>query len=202
MNDTKQRVIIGTIMVIMVMIIFGLAYATVTHKLLIVRDTQNRNIFKISFENLSPVELTGTAKEITRPTINTYETRISNYSVSLTSPGDRIVYRFDVHNKGDYNALISAIHIPIPVCYGSGKTALRDAKGVCSNLKYTLNYESGKPVKIGDTLFSKERKRMVLTLDYSKYASSYSLARNYVSIDNLDVDIYYSQCDKRCNVAR
>lgn len=196
MYKSYHNRIIGLIVsVIIIVIVISGIYAVVTHKITFV-NTPRYN-WKIRFDNLRNVETMGMAKEINKPTINTQDTSISSYSVSLVIPGDSISYTFDVVNDGDYNAFISSVNIPKPVCHGIGNNSTNDAKNVCSNLKYTLKYLDGRDVKIGDQLKKRERKTMILKLSYSVSTNPKELAKNDLIIDHLNVDIFYTQCDKK-----
>lgn len=200
----------GLLIVFMVIIIISIIYATLT-KRITMRHTSKYNTgyaWKVSFKNLNDVQLTGIAKEITKPTINFYDTRISTYNIKLVNPGDSATYIFDVVNEGKLNAILTGIFIPKPICIGFGNNAYSDARAVCRHLKYTLTYVEdgdsmynlGSNLHIGDTLYKGQSRKLKLTLSYDKNVSSNELASNTVEIRNLDVALVYSECDKKCNV--
>lgn len=165
-------------------IIIVIAYAAFTSNLNINgTGVSRKSNFDIYFSNLQEVELTGTAEEITAPTIS--GTTISSYDVKLVSPGDSVSYTFDVVNNGDYNATITSLSIPKPEC-GNSVT-------FCSHLSYTLKYTDGTTVATNDALLAKETKTMVLKLNYDENISSSDLPSSNVTISNLGIDIVYSQ---------
>lgn len=196
----------GLILVLSTIIVITIIYAVLTKRITIKNsnDYKKGYSWKISFKNLENAVLTGTAEELSKPTINRYDTKISTYNVALSTPGDSVSYTFDVVNEGNYNALISAIMIPRPRCRGK----VDDAIKVCKHLKYTLNYvESedslynlGPDIHIGDTLYKGQSRKMKLTLSYDKDTPSSDLINSDVVIYNLDIVILYSECDKKCNV--
>lgn len=190
----NMKILMTVLAGLMVIIIFGGIYAVLTHRITFINST--RHNFRVRFDNLRNVSLDGTAKEITKPTINTYDTRISNYSVSLTSPGDSVSYVFDVVNDGDYHTIISAINLPIPMCKEINGSVNDNTNHVCQNLVYTLKYIDGQNVRIGDKLLRNQRKTMILNLYYKKDINPKDLAKNDLIISNLDVDIFYTQCVK------
>lgn len=146
----------------------------------------------VHFANLSPVTRTGTAVEITPPTLTA--TKVGDYSVDLSSPGDSIEYTFDIVNAGSYDAKISTITIPTPQCTGTGGNLETDASNVCNNLTYTLTYSStGETVKNNDTLNSGETKNVRLILTFSGSAGASELPAGDVTISNLNIPITYVQ---------
>ena len=204
--DRKIKFVRGVILVLTAIIVITIIYAVLTKRITMKNSNEYGKGYgwKISFKNLDKVVLTGTAKEISKPTINRNDTRISTYNVSLMTPGDSVSYTFDVVNEGKYNALISAIFIPKPRCRGN----INDARNVCKHLKYTLKYVEdssslynlGENIHIGDTLYKGQLRKMKLTLSYDKNIPFSDLVNNDVAIYNLDIAIIYSQCDRKCNV--
>lgn len=152
----------------------------------------------VHFANLTAVTKTGTATEVTAPTIKSNNsvasTLIGDYSVTLTSPGDSISYKFDITNAGDYNAKISSITIPTPTCTGNGTNATTDASNVCSKLTYTLTYtDGGATVKANDTLTAGQTRNVTLKLAYSDDITASELPKDDVAITNLQIPIVYVQ---------
>ncbi len=192
----KRNTIIFTVVIAAIAAItaVGIAYAAFSRQLNINGNAKvTASSWKIKFSNLAAVETTGTAREITAPTINEEDTKIGDYSVSLTNPGDTVTYKFDVVNEGSFDAKVSSITIPTPVCTGAGETAIADGNNVCSNITYTLTYDDGTDVEMDDTLNKGETKSMVLTLRYSNGVTPEQLPKNDVAISNLSIIIVYSQ---------
>lgn len=155
--------------------------------------TVKKSSWAIKFTNLQPVVKTGTATEVTAPTINTNDTKISDYDVTLTTPGDSVTYDFDVTNEGTFDAKISSITIPKPTCAGSGVNAEADKTNVCNNLTYTLTYADGTQLAVDDTLTSGETKSLKLTLTYLSSINAEQLPTEDVSISNLAISVIYAQ---------
>lgn len=192
----KRNTIIFTVVIAAIAAVtaVGIAYAAFSKQLNINGNAKvTASSWKIKFSNLAEVATTGTAKEITAPTINEEDTKIGDYSVSLTNPGDTVTYKFDVVNEGTFDAKISSVNIPTPSCTGTGETAVVDGNNVCSNITYTLTYDDGTNVQENDTLNQGETKSMVLKLKYSDSTTSEQLPKNDVAISNLSTIIVYSQ---------
>ena len=193
MSKNKKILLISSIS-LAVIIVLGIVYAAFTQQLNIAGSATGRSSkWDIHFENLSNVSLNGTAKELTAPTINTNNTQISNYSVSLTSPGDYVEYTFDVVNDGDYDATLTNLSKTAPSCQGTGDNASNDATNVCGKLTYTLTYENGATVSQSDTLKSKETKTMKLKLLYQEFNDDSLLPKMDVTISGLGIQLTYTQ---------
>ena len=192
-NKNKKILLISSIS-LAVIIVLGIVYAAFTQQLNIAGSATGRSSkWDIHFENLSNVSLNGTAKELTAPTINTNSTQISNYSVSLTSPGDYVEYTFDVVNDGDYDATLTNLSKTAPSCAGTGDNASTDASNVCGKLTYTLTYSDGTTVSQNDTLASKETKTMKLKLLYQEFNDDSLLPKMDVTITGLGITLTYTQ---------
>lgn len=193
MNNNTKYIKLG-IALVAFLLCGTIAFASFTQQLDIQgKATVNKSSWSIKFANLQSVVKTGTATEVTAPTINTNDTKISEYDVTLTTPGDSVSYTFDVVNEGTFNAKISSITIPTPLCTGNGTTATTDENNVCDNLTYTLTYANGTPVAVDDTLNAGETKSLKLTLTYSASVAAAALPKDDVSISNLAISIIYAQ---------
>ncbi len=155
--------------------------------------TVEKSTWKIGFENLSSAILVGTAEEVTHPSISSGGTDIGSYNVNFTTPGDSVSYTFDVVNSGTFDAKLSSITIPVPVCTGSGDNAAADAANVCNHLVYTLAYSDGTVINENDTLNKQTSRSLKLTLIYKDDITASELPNNDVSISNLSISMYYSQ---------
>ena len=197
MNNQKKAKYLTLLVAIFAFVSFGtIVFAGYTQQLDIQgKATVKKASWSIKFENLQDAILAGTAEEVQKPTINTSDTKISEYNVSLTTPGDSVTYKFEVVNDGTFDAKISSVTIPTPVCTGSGESKVTDETNICSNLSYTLTYddENNTPVLLNDTLNAGETKNMKLTLTYSADLASELLPKNDVDISNLSIAIIYSQ---------
>lgn len=155
--------------------------------------TVEKSTWKISFANLSSAVLSGTAVENTHPSISSDGTELSSYNVNFTTPGDSVTYTFDVVNTGTFNASLSSIVIPTPVCTGSGDKATTDASNVCNHLVYSLTYSDGSAINNGDSLNKETSRTLKLTLTYKDDITAGELPSNDVAISNLGITMYYSQ---------
>ena len=100
------------------------------------------NSWDVHFANLSDAKLTGEAKEITKPMINTKDTNIGDFSVVLSKPGSGIEYTFDIVNDGSFFAGLEDVIINTPKCTGVGENATKDAENVCKYVTYSVYFEN------------------------------------------------------------
>lgn len=197
MKDNKKTKYIGVGIALCAFILCGtIVFAGFTKQLDIQgKATVKKSSWSIKFTNLQSVVKTGSAAEVTAPTINTNDTKISEYDVTLTTPGDSITYNFDVINEGTFDAKISSITIPTPTCTGTGTNAINDATNVCNNITYTLTYADGNAIGVNDTLNASETKNLKLTLTYSSGVTAELLPSDDVAISNLAIAIIYAQAE-------
>ena len=114
-----KKIVIAIIIVLLICIAgLGIAFAAFSQTLTIGGAAEvESSSWSVVFEGLTnpntidaPV-LTGTAQEITHPTIKNNSSEISTFEATLKTPGDSITYNFKIHNKGDFAASISSLLI-------------------------------------------------------------------------------------------
>ena len=192
-KNNKLLIAIGTLSVIILMAII---YAAFTGQLNIngtanVRDSK-WDIHIVESGQLEPSNtLSSSAKVLTKPTVSGLS--ISDFALSLTTPGDYIEYTFHVINDGDYDAILSDLDKAGVTCTANGSTSDPEAVKVCDKLEYTLKYDGGADVTEGDTILSKQTQTMVLTIKYQEFDEPSLLPNTNVSISGLGIDISYSQ---------
>lgn len=188
MDRSRRFKIVSIFILIIAVIGLSIAYAAMSEILSITGTAKmNSADWHIKFENLS-VEKTGDATFVL-PTLS--DTSLLDYEVNLTKPGDSVTFIFDVTNNGNIDAVLGTVTKGKPECNGVGSNATSDAKTVCNNLIYSLKYEDGSDVKVGDTLDKKEVSKMKLQLVYNSDASV--LPNDDVTVKGLDINVIYNQ---------
>lgn len=160
----------------------------------------------IHFANLQAPEITGDAS-VTTPLV-LESTTISNFNVSVTKPGDKIVYTFDIVNNGTINAVIDNFNEMQLYIYkvianqdltydlnGDGYVTVDDLKSLLSMIKVGLYYEDEvTKVKQGDPLNAGDTKKVKLIVEYKE--ESNKLPSGPIKIfDNATTTIDYVQAD-------
>ena len=202
MEKNKSYIIVGILALLISIAAVSIAYAALNSTLEINGDAKVlASKWKIKYENLSAVSLTGDAVEVTAPTINTNDTKIGDYNVTLKAPGDKAVYTFDVVNEGTFDAKITSFTLPTPTCTGKATDATKkaaDETNVCNNIEYTLTYDDGTAVAVGDELAKEEsapanKKSLILTLKLKDTMTADELPSDDVELSNLTITTIYSQ---------
>lgn len=200
-NGREMKILVVAALIISIVAI-GIGFAAFSQNLTINGNASvQTSSWKVKFSELGSATLTGTAAEVTKPTLS--DTTIETYNATFKTPGDSISYKIKVSNTGSYNAKITTATISVPSCTGkSGEsTAEADAGKVCDKLTYTLVYDTddtksaGQAVQVGDTLNAGETRPMLLTLKYTEFSDAALLPAADVSISNLGVTLVYSQAE-------
>ena len=200
-NGREMKILVVAALIISIVAI-GIGFSAFSETLTINGNASvQTSSWKVKFSELGSATLTGTAAEVTKPTLS--DTTIGTYNATFKTPGDSISYKIKVSNTGSYNAKITTATIPVPTCTGkSGEsTAEADSGKVCDKLTYKLVYDTddtksaGQAVQVGDTLDAGETRPMVLTLKYTEFTDATLLPAADVSISNLGVTLVYSQAE-------
>lgn len=186
MEKDRSVKIISLIALVVAVLCLTIAFAAMSTTLTI-NGTAEVNTAKwdIHFANLSEPEITGDASVEGTPTIT--DTLISGYKATITKPGDKVVYSFDIVNDGTIDAKIGAFSepeietisnvakmivgkYPMDLTYDINKDGVINSRDV-SLLNRAINcglyYEDEvTKVKIGDTLNAGETKKAKLIIEY------------------------------------
>ena len=213
-----KKVTIAIVAVLMISVIgLGIAFAAFSQTLTIGGSgTVDASSWSVVFEGadgsntIGAPTLVGTATEVTRPTIKNNSTEISNYEVSLATPGDSITYNFKVHNKGDYAAEISSIIVsgrehPVNADGVNGSYLVTDStvyntyKNTLNKVYYKFYYTNGNKI-VGqdpgkDCLEPGESEYLSLKIVFGAKSDTNIniLPKNDVHLDNLGVSVIYNQ---------
>lgn len=201
-NVKKYGVAGVAILVLALVAAIGVVYAAYTQSLNI-NGTANvkANSWKIGFDNLQKVTLTGEAQEVVKPTISADTTVIGNYSLLISKPGDSVTYTFDIVNSGTFNAKAAEPVVGQLVCTGTGASATTDAANVCKHLTYEWNIPESAKVN-GEVILNAGAtiSGVTLTLSYADTDDTdpnkvlvSDLPKNDVAISGLDTAIVFTQ---------
>ena len=201
MKKERNMTLLMVIIVLLVVVTgVSLVYAAYSQQLNIVGTaTVKGNRWEIKFTDLSEEIITGSAKEITVPSLQA--TKIGDYKVELSKPNSSISYTFNVENTGTFDATLATLTKNEPTCKETDGGTSTDATNVCKYLEYKLVYSGdnlnghseGDEVKQSDTLDAGQKASMKLTLTYKDVSNSEDLPKNDVEISNLDITLVYQQ---------
>lgn len=148
--------------------------------------------WSVYFDHVSEAIISGRASETAAPTLSYDATKIGDYAVILHRPGDAVAYDFDVVNEGDVDAEITSVTINT----GSNLTCTSSsnrASTICDNLRYTLTYNDGSAVSVGDPLLAGGTRKMTIKLTLASTLQLEELPNADVEVSGLEVVITYGQ---------
>ncbi|MFR5756814.1 MAG: hypothetical protein ACLUD7_05210 [Lachnospiraceae bacterium] len=184
----KERRTKALVIVVLLVVVAGLtvAFAALSTTLNI-NGTAYLDAAKwgIRFENLSEPVKVGTAT--TTGTAKIEETKaaeITDMNVSLSIPGDKIVYTVDLVNKGTINAKIDNIE----------KTVLTSEQQ--RYLTFKVADPNGYEIKQGDILEKGETKKITITIEFKKDLTKEDLPKQTSTI-SLSYKLNFVQTDEK-----
>ena len=192
MEKERKVKYLSIVALIVAVVGLGVAFAAMSTTLTINGTaTMDTAKWDIHFENLSEVKLGGFATETVKPTLAA--TKIGDYAVTLTRPGDSATYTFDVVNDGTIDAKLGTYTKSAPVFTATSTTAAEaDVATVQGNLIYKLTYtDTGVEVAQDDILGQGETKNLTLHIEYDKDATTLPSAK--VEITGMDITMVYDQ---------
>ena len=192
MEKERKVKYLSIVALIVAVVGLGVAFAAMSTTLTINGTaTMDTAKWDIHFENLSTVKLGGFATETATPEMTA--TKIGDYAVTLTRPGDSATYTFDVTNAGTIDAKLGTFTKNAPVFTGTSATAkAADEAIVEGNLIYTLTYtDTGVAVAQDDILGQGETKNLTLHIEYDRNATTLPSAK--VEITGMDITMVYDQ---------
>ena len=195
-KDSRNRKVFGILCLAVSIVAISFAYASFTHTLKVkAHYGYVGNYWDIRFTNISKAIKTGSAEERSSAVISNF-LKIINYEVVFYTPGDSVSYIIDVENQGKFNAMVSAIALSKPICFGT----IRDCNNALKYVKHTLTYEDGSLIKYGDILYAKSndtnksyKKKLKLTISYSKEVKQNELTQYQVYLKGLDAMLVFIQ---------
>ena len=188
----KERRTKALVVVVLLIVVAGLtvAFAALSTTLNI-NGTAYLDAAKwgIRFENLSSptkigsATITGTAK-----IEETKAAEITGMNVSLSIPGDKIVYTVDLVNKGTINAKIDNIE----------KTVLTQEQQ--RYLTFKVTDKNGYEIKQGDILSAGETKKITITIEFIKDLTKEDLPKQTSTI-SLSYKLNFVQTDEKATTS-
>ena len=176
------------VIVVMLIVVAGLtvAFASLS-SVLNIKGTAYLDAAKwgIKFENLSEPVSVGTASITGTATIEEAKSaEINGINVSLSTPGDKVVYTVDLVNEGTINAKIDKIE----------KTELTSEQQ--KYLTFKVTDKNGNEVSEGDILSSGETKKLIITIEFIKDLTKEDLPTNTSTI-SLSYKLNFVQTDEK-----
>lgn len=158
MKNIRNMQIIIVMGLCFVIFIFTMAFSIKSKELLNESKKITLKRSNVYFEKLSAVMIGKSSYKMPELNVKSF----NSFQVILREPGDKVIFRFRLVNKGDNSCIISKIKEKIHC----NQDSLNKYKEVCNSLKYDLTYEDGVSVMVGDTLTDNSSKNVKLTIEY------------------------------------
>lgn len=164
MKNIRNMQIVIVMTLCFITLIFTMAFFWRSNQIIQVTAESISKKWNTSIKDVSFVVIGNSSYKI--PTIK--KNALKSFQVVLKEPGDKVHLRFRIVNNGDLSCIISEIKEKIHC----DKNSLALNEEVCNSLKYTLTYEDGVSVNVGDVLPDDSSKSVKLTIEYPMDSSN------------------------------
>ena len=191
-NERTRNIILIVLAVCLIGI--TVAYATLSQNLNI-RGVANVNktSWNIHFTNVLTPKVEGQATG-GKATLNSGSTVLTISEGTLSAPGDKITYIFDVINEGDLPAEVETTLTQMESCTAEDGS---DVSIFCNKIGLDLVYaETKEKVQKSDRLLSGETKTLNLIITYDKDKLLTSLPTSPITLSNITSTINYTMLTK------
>lgn len=176
-NDTRISIFIG---IVITFLTLTLLYSVFSYKDSERLVSMRRNDFDIYIEEVSASSVGEASYEL--PNVN--KTSLDNFKVVLNNTKDTVTFSFNTVNKGKSSVELIDIVKSKPLCSDI------NLQKYCDSINYSLTYEDGREVKIGDDLKPNsvvEMKLLINSLD-----NNLSFLKNGLEVYNLGINLVYN----------
>ena len=191
-NERTRNIILVVLAVCLIGI--TVAYATLSQNLNISGVANvDKTSWNIHFTNVLTPKVEGQATG-GKATLNSGSTVLTISEGTLSAPGDKIVYTFDVINEGDLPAEVETTLTQMESCKAENGS---DVSIFCNKIGLDLVYADTKEkVQKSDRLLSKETKTLNLIITYDKDKLLTTLPTSPIVLSNITSTINYTMLTK------
>ena len=191
-NEKTRNIILVVLAVCLIGI--TVAYATLSQNLNISGVANvDKTSWNIHFTNVLTPKVEGQATG-GKAVLNSGSTVITISEGTLSAPGDKIVYTFDVINEGDLPAEVETTLTQLESCKAENGS---DVSIFCNKIGLDLVYADTKEkVQKSDRLLSKEKKTLNLIITYDKDKLLTTLPTSPIVLSNITSTINYTMLTK------
>ena len=191
-NERTRNIILIVLAVCLIGI--TVAYATLSQNLNISGVANvDKTSWNIHFTNVQTPKVEGQATG-GKATLNDGSTILTISEGTLSAPGDKIIYTFDVINEGDLPAEVETTLTTMKSCASED---VSDVSIFCNKIGLDLVYADTKEkVQKSDRLLSKKTKTLNLIITYDKDKLLTSLPTSPITLSNITSTINYTMLTK------
>lgn len=191
-NERTRNIILIVLAVCLIGI--TVAYATLSQNLNISGVAKvDKTKWSIHFANVLTPKVEGQATG-GKAVLNSESTVLTISEGTLSAPGDKITYTFDVINEGDLPAEVETTLTQMESCKAENGS---DVSMFCNKIGLDLMYADTKEkVQKSDRLLSKEKKTLNLIITYDKDKLLTTLPTSPIVLSNITSTINYTMLTK------
>lgn len=191
-NERTRNIILTVLAVCLIGI--TVAYATLSQNLNISGVAKvDKTKWSIHFANVLTPKVEGQATG-GKAVLNSESTVLTISEGTLSAPGDKITYTFDVINEGDLPAEVETTLTQMESCKAENGS---DVSMFCNKIGLDLMYADTKEkVQKSDRLLSKEKKTLNLIITYDKDKLLTTLPTSPIVLSNITSTINYTMLTK------
>ena len=191
-NERTRNIILIVLAVCLIGI--TVAYATLSQNLNISGVANvDKTSWNIHFTNVQTPKIEGQATG-GKATLNDGSTILTISEGTLSAPGDKIIYTFDVINEGDLPAEVETTLTTMKSCASEDGS---DVSIFCNKIEYQLYYkDTNEAVTKNDKLLKGESKTLNLVITYDKDKLLTSLPTSPITLSNITSTINYTMLTK------
>ena len=191
-NERTRNIILVVLAVCLIGI--TVAYATLSQNLNISGVAKvDKTSWNIHFTNVLTPKVEGQATG-GKAVLNSGSTVITISEGTLSAPGDKIIYTFDVINEGDLPAEVETTLTQMESCKAENGS---DVSIFCNKIGLDLVYaDTNTKVQKNDRLLSKEIKTLNLIITYDKDKLLTTLPTSPITLSNITSTINYTMLTK------
>ena len=191
-NERTRNIILIVLAVCLIGI--TVAYATLSQNLNISGVANvDKTSWNIHFTNVLTPKVEGQATG-GKAVLNSGSTVITISEGTLSAPGDKIIYTFDVINEGDLLAEVETTLTQMESCKAENGS---DVSIFCNKIGLDLVYaDTNTKVQKSDRLLSKETKTLNLIITYDKDKLLTTLPTSPITLSNITSTINYTMLTK------
>lgn len=180
-NERERKLCLSFVIGVIVLLFIG-CYAIYSHTEDGIFDDEG-----VYFSNV--VKKTEGMVDIGEPTVQ--GSSFQTLSGTFKTPLDRVEVEFDIVNSSSKDMELKGITMSNPICEGVGEKAERDANYACDCLIYSIKYNDGEGLKIGDSIPKRSKKHAIMMIYFKDQMESFYGSK--VEIGNINFKLSYEE---------
>lgn len=185
MDNIKKIQIVCIMCLCFVVFLFTMIFAFYTDQLNKSNSSNKNKSCHLVFSNLSITNVGDSSYKV--PTL--FDNSLNNFQITLNKVGDKVTFRFKINNDGSLPCQIRRIKEAIYCDKGENG----EHKEICNSMRYSLQYENGDSVYVGDGFLANSSYNVKLVIEYPSNYDDDDVDDKPVIINGNTLKIYYKK---------